>query len=326
VPPSPATRQRLVTLAGFVFVGASLYFLCLSMARGIRESGGIGNLLNLNLGLFLLSFAVLQIHLITCGWSWRSVARLTGGRLGFWKSYSIHFLAQVGKYIPGKVWAAIGKYALSCDSGMTKTQTGHALILETVFIVFGCLLTAMPLVPSAARAAGMNGMGAVGLAVLLGLVTISAAHPAVFGFFLGIASRLTGKKMDFQRTAFPRVLQIIPVYLVVFVTLGIGFWLLALSFGLRIPVFPGVFLYPTAMGISYLVVFAPGGLGVRELVLVWLIRMVAPGAEPGMAELVALAGRLWVTIGEVMAFMISLSLYGTSTGNIIRMFSRRGTT
>lgn len=315
-----------MTIAGFVFVAASLYFLGVSFARGIRGSGGLGNLLDFSPGTFLLSFAVLQIHLVSCGWSWQSAAGLAGGRLGFWKSYAIHFLAQVGKYIPGKVWAAIGKYALSCDSGLTRTQTGHALLIETVFIVFGCLLTALPLVPDAARAAGISGYGAAGLAVLVGAATLSAAHPSVFGLFLRAVSKLTGKRLETARPGLGRILRIVPIYLVVFMTLGTGFWLLSLSFGLRIPALPGVFLYPTAMGIGYLVVFAPGGLGARELVLVWLIRIVAPGSEPGHAELAALAGRLWVTLGELTAFGVSLPLYGISAKKMMKLFSGRGVT
>lgn len=320
------TGSRLLTLAGFAFVTVSLYYLSASLSRGIRESGGLGNLLDFNPSLLLLSFAALQLHLLACGLAWKMVAALTGGRLGLWKAYSIHFLAQVGKYIPGMVWSAIGKFTLSRDSGMTNTQTGHALVLETVFIVFGCILTAMPLVPGAARAAGVDGSIAVWLAVGMGLLILSASHPAVFGFIFRLVSRVTGRRLETRRAPFTEILRIIPVYVLIFIFVGTGFWLLALGFGLRIPLFPGVFLYPTAFGIGYLVVLAPGGLGVRELVLVWLIRMAAPEAEPGLAELAALAGRIWITIGEGVALVISLVLYGKGRGTLMRLFRRGGAT
>lgn len=320
------TRSRLLTLAGFVFVAVSLYFLSASLSRGIRESGGIGNLLDFSPGLLLLSFVALELHLLACGLAWKLVAALTGGRLGLWKAYSIHFLAQVGKYIPGMVWSALGKFTLSRDSGMTGTQTGHALVLETVFIVFGCILTAMPLVPGAARAAGLDGPTAVWLAVGMGLLILSASHPAVFGLVLRLASKLTGRRIEARRAPFKEILGIIPVYVLIFVFVGTGFWLLALGFGLRLPLFPGIFLYPTAFGIGYLVVLAPGGLGVRELALVWLIRMAAPEAEPGLAELAALAGRIWITIGEAVALVISMIIYGKGLGSFRKLFGREGVT
>jgi hypothetical protein len=316
-------RSRLLSLAGLVFVAVSLYFVGNSLSKGIRESGGLENLLDFDPAMLVLSFLMLQLHFLACGLAWKMVARHTGGRLGLWKAYAIHFLAQVGKYVPGMVWSAIGKFALSRDSGMTGVQTGHALVLETVFIVFGCLFVAMPLVSDAALAVGLSGTEAILLAVAIGLLTLAAAHPVVFGFLVGLAGRVTGKRIEAQRVPFVEILKTIPVYVSIFLFVGLGFWLLALGFGLEIPFFPGVFLYPTAFGVGYLVVLAPGGLGVRELVLVWLIRMAAPGSEPGMAELVAVAARIWITLGEGFAFLISLAIYGKGTRSMIRLLSKK---
>jgi len=321
--PNGTPRSRLFSLAGFVFVAVSLYFVGSSLSKGIRESGGLENLLDFSPAMLVLSFLLLQLHFVACGLAWKVVAGHTGGRLGLWKAYSIHFLAQVGKYVPGMVWSAIGKFALSRDSGMTKVQTGHALVLETVFIVFGCLFVAMPLVSDAALAVGLSGTEALLLAIAIGLLTLSAVHPAVFGFLVGLAGRVTGKRIEAQRVPFVEILKTIPVYVSIFLFVGLGFWLLARGFGLEIPFFPGIFLYPTAFGVGYLVVLAPGGLGVRELVLVWLVRMAAPGSEPGMAELVAVAARIWITLGEGLAFLISLAVYGRGTRTMMRLLFKK---
>jgi len=321
--PNGTHRSRLFSLAGLVFVAVSLYFVGSSLSKGIRESGGLENLLDFSPAMLVLSFLLLQLHFVACGMAWKVVAGHTGGRLGLWKAYSIHFLAQVGKYVPGMVWSAIGKFALSRDSGMTKVQTGHALVLETVFIVFGCLFVAMPLVSDAALAVGLSGTEALLLAIAIGLLTLSAVHPAVFGFLVGLAGRVTGKRIEAQRVPFVEILKTIPVYVSIFLFVGLGFWLLARGFGLEIPFFPGIFLYPTAFGVGYLVVLAPGGLGVRELVLVWLVRMAAPGSEPGMAELVAVAARIWITLGEGLAFLISLAVYGRGTRTMMRLLFKK---
>ncbi len=306
-------------VAGFLFVAVSGYYLVSSFLRGIREAGGLGGLVRVNPGYLLLSVVVLELHLFSCGWAWRQVVRLAGFRLSVWKAYAIHFLAQIGKYVPGKVWAAIGKYALSCDSGLTRTQAGHALALETVFIVFGSLITAMPLVPGAAAAAGMEKAGAVRLAVGAGLLILAALHPSVQARLLRILAGITRRRIAINRPTFGQTLRTVPIYCIVFVALGTGFWLLTLSLGMNIPAFPGVFLYPTALGIGYLVLPAPGGLGVREMVLVWLIRMAAPGLEPGAAEFAAIVGRLWITAGEALAFVCSLPLYGSGFGRILSL-------
>ena len=99
------------------------------------------------------------------------------------------------------------------------------------------------------------------------------------------------------------------VYLLVFLLQGIAFVFLARSFGMNLPFFPGAFLLPTAVGIGFLAVFSPGGLGIREISLVWLIGIVLTGGEPGQASLVSIAARLWITLGEALAFVAALILW-----------------
>ena len=88
--------------------------------------------------------------------------------------------------------------------------------------------------------------------------------------------------------------------------------MLAWSFGLSLPMFPGMFVFPMAMAIGFVMVFAPGGLGIREVSLTWLVGLVvvAGAASAGRSELVALAARLWITLAEGLGFLIALILWG----------------
>ncbi len=97
--------------------------------------------------------------------------------------------------------------------------------------------------------------------------------------------------------------------------------MMCLSFGLDLPFFPGVFIYPAAMGIGYLAIFAPGGLGARELTTVWLVHLVLPECEPGLAELTAIMARLWITAGEAIAFGISFPVYGIKPATLKNLLS-----
>ncbi len=313
--------RRLTTVLGILIALVALYYLAGSFISGVRDAGSLSSLLRFDPVLFILSFLAVNLHLIAAAWSWQVVCRAAGHPVSLRQAYVVHYLSQVGKYVPGKVWAAIGKVGLSRRIGMPGVRAGHALVLESIFIASGCLLVTLPVVPAASTALGLGtwtGIGAVAAGVVLLLLL---AHPGAFAWLMRLAARITGKKIDTVRTGFCTILLLIPVYLVVFLSLGFSFVLLAWSFGLEIPLFPGVFLFPAAMGIGYVVVFSPGGLGVREVSLVWLIELVFPGAEPGLPELLSIASRLWITFAEGLAFMLSVFLWQGS-GSALDMLRR----
>lgn len=319
-----AARGRLMAVIGAVFIIASLWFLGRSFLSGVSEAGGMANLLHCDVPLFLLSVLLLAGHLVLAGATWHYVTKTAGAHLGFVKGFSIHFLSQVGKYVPGKVWAAMGKYTLSRNAGLTPIQTGQGLILETVFIVLGCLMIAIPLIPMAAEEAGLGAVTGTVLAVSMTVILLLSVHPLFFGKIASVAARIMKTKGELKRCSFVEMIGLIPVYLGLFVFLGVAYWVLCLSFGLEMPFFPGILIYPAAMGIGYLAVFAPGGLGARELITVWLVHLIVPGCEPGLAELTAIVARLWVTLGEVAAFGISLPMYGIKPSTFRKMFSSSG--
>lgn len=314
-------RGRIAAVIGFLFIVLSMWFLGKSFLTGVQEAGGIANLLDFDVPIFAVSSLLLAVHLLAAGLTWDMVTRTAGARLGFAKAFAIHFLSQVGKYVPGKVWAAMGKYGLSRNAGLSPVQVGQGLVLETVFIVLGCLMTVIPLMPIVAVEAGMGPAAGTAMAIGLAAVLMASVHPFFFSKLEAIAARVTKTGGELRKCKFTEMLILLPVYLGVFVFLGVAFWVLALSFGLEIPFFPGIFIYPAAMGIGYLAIFAPGGLGARELTTVWMIRLAVPDCEPGLAELVSLVARLWITAGEVIAFGVSFPMYGVSPSKLRECFA-----
>ncbi len=304
--------RAVMNVLGILLTGVAVYYLVASLLRGTREAGGLEELLRFDPLLFAASFALMLLHLMAAAWSWQLVCATAGHRLTYMQAFNVHFVAQVGKYIPGKVWGAVGKVGLSRRLGMSRTQTGHALMLETLFITSGSLVVALPLVP---MAAGNLGVGpAMGVAAVAGLiaVVVLTAHPGALRKVLDWMTSLTGREFDIVEPGFGRVLRLMPVYVLVFLLQGAAFVLLAWSFGLRIPLIPGVFLLPTAVAVGFLAVFAPGGLGVREVSLVWLLAAVLPQPEPGLTSLLAIASRLWITLGEAIALVMALSAMGAA--------------
>jgi glycosyltransferase 2 family protein len=303
-------HAMLLTIAGLLLTAVALFYLVHTFARSAAKAGGVGNLFSFDPLLFAASLATLMMHLMAAAWSWQLVCRRAGTRITYRQAFNVHFLAQVGKYIPGKVWGAVGKVGLSRTVGMSNLQTGHALVLEALLILSGCLIVSIPVVPLAAAEIGLGTPIGIAVVAAAAMAVIFTAHPGAFRRVTAIARRLTGRNLDFEDTGFSSVVRLLPLYVLVFLLQGVAFVLLARSFGLDLPWIPGAFLMPTAVGVGFLVLLSPGGLGVREVSLVWLIGLVMPGTDPGLATLVSLAALLWVTLGEAIAFVIALVSWG----------------
>ncbi len=312
-------KGQLVTIIGAIFIIVSLLYLGKSFTTGITEAGGLQNLLQFDVSWFLIATAFLIIHLVVAGYTWALVTNASGGKITLKQGFSIHFLSQIGKYVPGKIWAAMGKYSLSRSVGLTNIQVGQGLVLETIFIVLGCILTTIPLVSVAATDSGYAVSSGIMVATGLSIILLFMLHPIVFRKISSLIQKVMKSHFPIKERSFFEMLRILLVYVFVFVALGIAFWFLSLSFGLSMPFFPGIFIYPAAMGIGYLVIFAPGGIGARELTTVWLIHLIAPNCEPGLAEMVALAARLWITIGEALGFAVSFWLFGVTPSSLKKL-------
>lgn len=302
--------RTVLAVLGILVTAVALYYLVDTFIRSAREAGGAAHLFSFDPYLFSVSMVFLTLHLIAAAWSWQLVCRRAGSRITFRQAFSIHFLAQVGKYVPGKVWGAVGKVGLSRKVGMSSLQTGHALVLETLFIISACLIVSLPVVPIAAAELGL-GVGVSVVAVTAAaLVVMLTAHPGAFRRIISLARKLTGRDLDFEDPGFASVIRLLPVYILVFLLQGVAFVYLARSFGMDLPMIPGAFLMPTAVGVGFLVLFSPGGLGIREVSLVWLLETALPGTDAGTASLVSLAARLWITLGEALAFFAAIGWWG----------------
>jgi glycosyltransferase 2 family protein len=229
--------------------------------------------------------------------AWRRVVLGMGERLEFLTAARIWFLASLGKYVPGKVWAIAGAAVLAQRAGVDPSvAVAGAIVLQILALASGAAVVAL----TARDTFQVLGQGAVvmaGAVILLtagGLVVLTS-QPA-----LDRLSRLLP-------ASWPR-LRAIPAGMVagaflanVLAWVGYGVALLLLSRGLL----PGVVLtLPQAVGVftcsylaGFLALFAPGGLGPRESVFLLLLSGEI-GIKPAAA--LALASRLLLTATEVL--------------------------
>ena len=182
----------------------------------------------------------------------------------------LFFQAQLGKYIPGSVWQYAGRAAVARTNGIPVGPVGVSLAVEFA--------------ASAVAAGAMAGflLGWWGVAIL-----------AAVAVFLVAGGRPTRSRLPVAVTIRATLL-----YLPAWLMLGASFWLCARGL-LAVPAHD-VAIYIGAFAVAWLAgllaVYAPGGLGVREAVLVALLSSRIGAAN---ALVVAAASRLILILVDV---------------------------
>ncbi|MSR07497.1 MAG: hypothetical protein EXR93_10590 [Gemmatimonadetes bacterium] len=226
--------------------------------------------------------------------AWRRVVVGLNQQLGFLEAARIWALASLGKYIPGKVWAVAGAAALAKEAGVDpQAAVTAALVLQALALGSGVVVTAV----TAPEALGQGGGG---VWVALALTAVALAVLAGTASPLVIAAITRRFAPDAPLPAVPRGLMVQAFIANCVAWVGYGLAFVCLARG----TFPDASLtLAQAIGVfasSYLVgliaLFAPGGLGARESVLLLLL---APTVGPKLAVALAVASRLQLTVTEL---------------------------
>jgi glycosyltransferase 2 family protein len=235
----------------------------------------------------LASTALVGITYLVQIESWRGLLAGWGQRLSYRDAARIWFLANLGRYVPGKVWSVAGMVVLAQRVGVAPwAATASAVAVQALGI---------------GTAAAVVALAVPGAESTLRLVIAGAAAAATVGVLAweGFTSR--------ARSLHPRVADLRPLpplvlgwsgllTFVSWLSYGAVFWSLGLGLGLPVPSLPaacGVFALGYVAGL--LALFAPGGAVIREGVFTALL---APTLGLPGAVALSLASRIQLTLTE----------------------------
>jgi hypothetical protein len=226
------------------------------------------------------------------------VSSLGGPRLRLDTAFRIFFLANLGRYSPGKVWQLAGLTYLAGKAGVTFPVASSSAILGQVFSLgaaacvaaVGIAVSPVPDLPSGLLP------GALGLAALVVLLT---TVPPVLRYMLLFAFKLGRSSEPLPEVGPWFGVRWMALYLPAWLAYGLAFGLLwsslpALS---QVNWSAAVGGFAGAYFLGYAALFAPAGVGVREGALsLWL----APWLGGAAAAVLAVMARLWMTVGEII--------------------------
>lgn len=240
--------------------------------------------------------------------SWRVLIAGEGSSLGFFTAARIWFIANLGRYIPGKVWSIAALNVLAAQEGVPGTAAAGAAVLGTLINI----------------GAGFGVIALSGSRLLAGLPPAfrwgSIIGSVIFIVGVAVLPWILPPVAEWAATRFGKAVppvQLPARNLFAAVTINVFSWF---CYGWAFMVFsnavvPGVTgtlaqftgVWTASYTLGYLAFFSPGGLVVRELAMG--AAMVGLGmANAGDAALIAATSRLWLSVVEVLPGLIALAL------------------
>ncbi len=247
-------------------------------------------------GILAASCLLLASGYVLSGWIWgRMVRDLGGPRLGALDAVAVYMVANLGRYLPGKLWQIAGLAVLARRRGVPAAVATAAAVLGQAVALAGASLVGV-----GAIVAGPPGLRRWTPAVLAGaaLVVALVSVPALARRALALWFRLARTEMP-EGAAHGGLegLRWLAMYTANWAVYASAFWVLARSFGLPGTIVVVAPAFAAAYVLGYVVLFAPAGIGVREGFMVALLAPVMGAAPAGVLAAVA---RLWTTAVEVL--------------------------
>ncbi len=253
-----------------------------------------------NIPFLLFSFLLFASTQLFAVWVWRRLIGAFGYSLRFDRLFVIWWIAAMGRYLPGKVWQLVGLAVLGEREGIPAEVTTAASIMTQALSILSGFIIAVPILIVEKN----NSLIPI---LLFVLVLAVATYPPVFRKWVNfIGRKIRGIEINVFLT---------PLQLLIFVLLYAAMWLgYGLGFALFVSGITGrgitldyISIYAFSYIIGLITIFVPGGFGVREGVMTAFLT-VRFGAA--VASAVSIAARLWVTLVEVIFFVIALAMSG----------------
>jgi uncharacterized membrane protein YbhN (UPF0104 family) len=271
-----------------------------------------------NIGLLLLSIVLLWLAIASSAFIYYLIFnRLASAKISFWQMFKAYNITNVGRYIPGKLWSVVGLIYYTSEYGVSKKQTTLAIVANEV----------------SSKAAGLivgicyfffsNALMGYLPAMIIALVaSLIAIHPWVLDKLINGILRFLKKQTIEITFTYPTILKYSLLYIPSWLLHSLAFYVLICSITPigSINLIKFATILPLCWVIGYLVLMAPGGLGVREAMLVVMLGEFLPH-EVALAA--AVIQRIWFTFVEGINIPIALWLPIGRKKNIEQKISDR---
>ena len=225
---------------------------------------------------------------------WGLIVRELGGpRLPLGEAVRIFMIANLGRYVPGKVWQIAGLAVLAKARGVPAGTAASAAVLGQGIALVAAAAVGMGALlggPPSYRRWGL--VGAAAVLVVAVLLSIPGVFPRVAGVWLRLARIEAPEDLGVRHGV-----RWLALYVLNWAVYALSFWILVRSLGSGGALLPVASAFAAAYVLGYAMIFAPAGLGPREG---FLIVFLTPHVGAGPAGVIAIVARLWTTLLELV--------------------------
>jgi hypothetical protein len=242
-------------------------------------------------------------------WFWRALMLALGARVGFADSLRAYYCGHLGKYLPGKVLVPGIRATMMQDRGARFATGVLTAVYETLLMMGTGLAVGLALLPLTGwpvwLAANLHSKWIAPVAVIAGCIVLLPVMSKLLSY---VAFRTAGSKIGEAGSRQDIPMRLIAAGLLAFV---VGWAVQGLSLGMTLrsvsddpldlrdwPVWTGSVAISTSVG--FLMIFAPGGVGVREGLLMEVLR-IRPEITEKQAITAAVLSRLVSLVAEIAA-------------------------
>ncbi len=255
------------------------------------------------------------MHLITL-WLFSAVwCQLISGfgyRVPVKYGFKISYITSLSRYVPGRIWPVFGmtyyarRLGIREQDSITSWAVAQLFAISVSFMVAGIGLLVRPDLMSSKLQTNLGiGVLTAAAVMLLGTIAITVV-PSHTLAVLNLAMKMLRRRPITFRVSLGVSARVFFGYGLCWISYGLSFWMFtkAIAGGADLPIIPMATTFILAYQLGYLAIFTPGGVGVRELII---IEMLIPFLGPVGAG-VAIAARFWNLAVEVLAFFIAVRL------------------
>ena len=289
--------KKIKSIAKYVILSLVLFFIVKNIMGNYEEIRGF-NFEDIKTSYLLVATVFLIYANIFPVFAWKYLLGCLGGKISIKKAMRAWFVANAGRYLPGKVWQIAGIVYLCEKEGIAKKISFQSMIYSQftasylgvlfLFILFKDMLKSQ--------------IDEFYLDFAVYLILFSSLVIFIPGFLKGLLNfllKLIKKEQLEADLKFKQILIYVLLQLLNWINIGITFYLFVMVFTpLSLSENPEtIFILPAAWTVGLLAVFVPGGIGIREGLLTIFL---TGGIGSAFAVIIPWMHRIWITVVEAL--------------------------
>jgi glycosyltransferase 2 family protein len=285
----------LITLTSIIFMG----YLTYKQWHNLNSFNW-----QFNFYILFLSFIFLIVIFYMDALGWHLILKSLNQTISLIDSMHIWLTSSLTRYLPGGFWAYLSRVSLAKEKNVGVSLSSVSLYLETILLSISSFVAGLPALLAATNLPLKFNPWMVFLILFL---FSSFLHPRVISLLKFLPGRLGYFFNNFTPIKFSKIIQIYFFYTFFWIFFGLLFTFFIHSF---YPVKLANSIYiasslPFSFFIGYILFFFPGGIGVRETSMYFLLINYFPHE---LCLFISVGSRIWLIIAELISFLF-LSIY-----------------